>query len=231
MAAYAVQATAVDDLGPVTRPRTPLGDRPSHALRHQFGNIDIYLFDQLLKGRLVPGTRLLDAGCGDGRNLVYFLRGDYDVYAVDRSSSAITEAQELAYTTAPETAIKHFRVERVESLSFEDAWFDAVLGIAVLHFAENESHFRTMLREMWRVLKQGGFFFARLASTIGFEDRAEPLGDRRYRLPDGTERFLVDEGMLLKMSRDLGGELLEPLKTVNVQNERCMTTWCLRKTG
>ncbi len=222
---------AVDEHSPAKQPRAPLGERPSHALRHQFGDIDIYLFDQLLKGRLVPGTRVLDAGCGDGRNLVYFLRGDYEVYAIDRSSSAITKAQELAYTTAPETPIKHFRVEKVESLSFEDAWFDTVLGIAVLHFAENETHFKKMLREMWRVLKVGGFFFARLASTIGLEDRVEPLGDRRYRLPDGTERFLVDEGMLIKISRSLGGEFVEPLKTVNVQNERCMTTWCLRKVG
>ena len=41
------------------------------TLQDEFGNIDIYLFDQLLRARLRPGMRVLDAGCGGGRNLVY----------------------------------------------------------------------------------------------------------------------------------------------------------------
>ena len=56
---------------------------PSINLQAWFGGIDIYLFDQLLKGRFVPGMRILDAGCGSGRNLVYFLRSGYEVFAVD----------------------------------------------------------------------------------------------------------------------------------------------------
>jgi 2-polyprenyl-3-methyl-5-hydroxy-6-metoxy-1,4-benzoquinol methylase len=37
-------------------------------LQEQFGQLDIYWFDQLLRGRIVPGMRILDAGCGFGRN-------------------------------------------------------------------------------------------------------------------------------------------------------------------
>jgi hypothetical protein len=82
---------------------------------------------------------------------------------------------------------------------------------------------------MWRVLQPGGIFFARLASTIGIADQIELIDGRRYQLPDGSERFLVDEAMLLSEAATLGGEFIEPIKTTVVQNMRAMTTWCLRK--
>jgi SAM-dependent methyltransferase len=198
-------------------------------LREQFGDIDIYLFDLLLKGRITPGMTLLDAGCGTGRNLVYFLRNGYDVYAVDRSEAAVLAARALAAQLAPHLPEERFAVESVEKLSFPNDSFDIVMSNAVLHFAENEEHFRQMVTEMWRVLKPGGLLFARLASSIGIEQKIVPLGNQRFKLPDGTERFLVNEEQLLRMSEKLYGTLIEPIKTVNVQGQRCMTTWCLKK--
>jgi SAM-dependent methyltransferase len=200
------------------------------GLRGWFGDIDVYLFDQLLKGRLTPGMRVLDAGCGGGRNLVYLLRSGYAVCGVDESREAVAHVRSLASALAPHLPADNFRAERVEAMSFADDSFDVVISSAVLHFASDEGHWGGMVREMWRVLKQGGVFFARLASDIGLEDQVERLGGRRYRLPDGSDRFLVNEPMLLAAADSLGGELLEPLKTVVVQHMRSMSTWCLRKT-
>lgn len=198
-------------------------------LQELFGGIDIYLFDQLLKGRLVPGMRVLDAGCGSGRNLVYLLRSEYEVFGVDESPEAVAQTRRLAASLAPHLPADNFHVEAVERMSFADTGFDVVLSSAVLHFARDEEHWRSMVREMWRVLKPGGIFFARLASTIGMEDRVELIEGRRYHLPDGSERLLVDEAMLLRASAELGGEFIEPIKTTVVQNMRAMTTWCVRK--
>lgn len=198
-------------------------------LQECFGGIDIYLFDQLLKGRLDPRMRVLDAGCGGGRNLVYFLREGYDVCAVDQSAEAVAHVRALASALAPRLPPDNFRVETVEAMSFANASFDLVISSAVLHFARDEHHWRGMVREMWRALKPGGIFFARLASGIGIEAEAELIEGRRYRLPDGSDRFLVDERMLAEATRSLGGEWLEPLKTVVVQHARSMSTWCLRK--
>lgn len=196
----------------------------------EFGNIDIYLFDQLLKGRFVPGMRLLDAGCGSGRNLVYFLRNGYDVFAVDRSEAAVDAVRKLAVPWSGELqAEEQIRQEPVEKMSFANDSFDAVICSAVLHFAEDDRHFQHMVAELWRVLKPGGLLFTRLASSIGLEDKAVPLGGNRFLLPDGSERYLVDERGLLKTTEKLHGQLIEPLKTVNVAGQRCMTTWCLRK--
>jgi tellurite methyltransferase len=198
-------------------------------LHEYFGDIDIYLFDQLLKGRFNPTMKILDAGCGSGRNLVYLLRAGYKVFGIDQSREAIAHVRGLAERLAPNLAPENFRVEKIEELSFAESAFDVVISSAVLHFARNEEHWRSMLNEMWRVLKPGGIFFARLASDIGIKDRVQPLGDRRFHLPDGSDRFLVDEEMLLTTTAKLNADFLEPIKTVNVQNMRAMTTWCLQK--
>lgn len=199
-------------------------------LQEWFGQIDVYLFDQLLKGRLTPQMRVLDAGCGGGRNLIYFLRSGFHVCGVDQSSEAIAHVRLLAATLAPRLPAGNFRVESVESMSFADSGFDVVISSAVLHFARDEEHWRSMVKEMWRVLKRGGMLFARLASVIGVEDRIERIEGRRYVLPDGSDRFLVDERLLMSATDALGGQMLEPLKTVVVRNMRSMSTWCLRKT-
>jgi tellurite methyltransferase len=194
-----------------------------------FGGIDIYLFDQLLKGRFVSGMRLLDVGCGGGRNLNYFLKSGFDVCGIDQSTEAIAQVRALVAALAPNLSRDDFRVELVESMSFGDADFDVVISSAVLHFARDEDHWQRMVREMWRVLKPGGIFFARLASTIGIEGEAEHLEGRRYRLPDRSVRFLVDEQMLLTTTEALGGEWIEPFKTVVVQHQRSMSNWVVRK--
>jgi len=198
-------------------------------LQEQFGGIDVYLFDQLLKGRFDAGMRVLDAGCGPGRNLVYFLREGFDVCGVDISPDAVAQVRSLARARAPNLPEENFRQEPVEKMSFADESFDAVLSSAVLHFARGEAHWQAMMREMWRVLKPGGLFFARLASSDGVEGFVEHLGGRRYRLPGGVEWLLADERLLREVTDSLRGELLEPLKTVVVHGARSMSVWCVRK--
>ena len=197
------------------------------TLRERFGDIDIYLFDQLLRGLIAPGMRVLDAGCGSGRNLVYLLREGYDVRAVDADPRAVQAVREMA----PHLPADHFRVEPIEATTFTDACADVVISSAVLHFARNHDHFNAMLDASWRVLRPGGLFFCRLASSIGLADRMQPLGHGRYLLPDGSERYLVDEPTLVDATRRLGGDFVDPLKTTVVQNQRCMTTWVVRTAG
>ncbi len=193
-----------------------------------FGNIDIYLFDQILKGRFDNVTTILDAGCGHGRNLVYFLQNGFDVYGIDQDENSISNIQNVTQQLA-QIPIDHFCVADLRKIPHDDSQFDAVISNAVLHFAEDEKHFVQMIDEIWRVLRPGGLFFCRLASSIGIESRIKQVPGRRYLLPDGSTRFLVDEENLLAISERLNGKLLDPIKTTNVQNLRCMTTWCLEK--
>ena len=196
------------------------------TLEEQFGPIDIYLFDQILRGRIRPGMKVFDAGCGSGRNLVYLLRSGYEVHGVDADPRAVEATRKL-----PAAREENFRAERIESNSFPDGFADVVLSSAVLHFAQDDSNFAAMLRGSWRVLKPGGLFFCRLASLIGIESQVRRIAGRRFWLPDGSERYLVDEAMLMALTNELGGELADPLKTTVVQNQRAMTTWVVRRSG
>lgn len=198
-------------------------------VKELFGEIDIYLFDQILKNRIVPGSKILDAGCGGGRNLVYFLREGFEVFGIDKSENAVEYCRQLAKELAPNTSPENFQVSTVEKMLFADVSFDLVISSAVLHFATDETHFNQMFNEMWRVLRPGGILFARLASEIGIEERVHSIDGRRFLLPDGSERFLVDEKMLIDKTNEVGGNFVEPIKTTNVQNLRSMTTWVLRK--
>ena len=204
----------------------PCGPADLNAL---FGQIDIYLFDQLLRGRITPQMKVLDAGCGGGRNSHYLMRCGAEVFGVDADPDQISRIQEVAARLAPSLPADNFIVGRLTDLPFPDSHFTAVLCSAVLHFAHDESEFEGMVAEMWRVLSGGGVFFARLASSIGIEDRVVRLRGRTHRVPDGSDRFLVDEAYLLRLTSELGGSLLDPLKTTNVQNLRAMSTWVVGK--
>jgi len=199
------------------------------TLEEQFGQIDIYLFDQLLKGRIAPGMRILDAGCGSGRNLVHLLRSGYEVFAVDPDAGAVESVRTLARRLAPALPASNFSVQKVEAMAFDDAWADVVICNTVLHFARDDAHFEAMLLGAWRVLKPGGLFFSRLGSSTGMEAQIVPVAGRRYKSPDGSERYLVDDALLRALTARLDAELADPLKTTVVHGQRAMSTWVLRK--
>src|SRR5437867_6968237 len=128
----------------------------ANAVAAQFGDMDIYVFDQLQRGRITPEMTVIDAGCGAGRNIAYLLRNGYRVYGVDEDPKAIAAVRRLVGELAPRLSRDNFRVEKVEAMTFPDASADVVISSAVLHFARDEAHFWAMVRAMWRVLRPGG---------------------------------------------------------------------------
>ena len=197
------------------------------SVQEQFGQIDIYVFDQILRGNIAAGMRVVDAGCGYGRNLVHLLREGVDIFAVDASAEAVGHVRALAAELAPELPVGNFQVGAIEKMPWPDGFADVVICNSVLHFARDERHFLAMVEEMWRVLRVGGMLFVRLGSRIGME--FERVRENVYRIGDGSEWFLVDEAALLDMTRQMDGVLVDPLKTTIVQDYRCMTTWVVRK--
>jgi tellurite methyltransferase len=196
-------------------------------LREQFGQIDIYVFDQILRGNIAPGMRVLDAGCGDGRNLVYLLREGFEVFALDANPDAVNRVRQLSESLNTGLPAENFRVGAIQQMPFPDDFVDVVICNAVLHFCRDETQFRKALGELWRVLKAGGMLFVRLGSRIGMD--FEHLHGKIFRIGDGSEWFLVDQKMLLDLTREMNAALIDPLKTTVVQDHRCMTTWIVRK--
>jgi SAM-dependent methyltransferase len=196
-------------------------------VQEQFGQIDIYIFDQILRGNITPEMRVLDAGCGYGRNLVHLLREGCEVFAVDANAEGVDHVRALAAQLAPDLPATNFRVGPIEKMDFPDDFADVVICSSVLHFARDEAHFLAMLEELWRVLRPGGMLFCRLGSRIGMT--FERLRGNIFRINDGSEWFLVDEAELMQMTSQMNAVLVDPLKTTIVQDHRCMTTWVLRK--
>ena len=197
------------------------------SVQEQFGQIDIYVFDQILRRNITPQMRVLDAGCGYGRNLVYLLREGCEVFALDANAEGVEHVRALARELAPQLPAENFRVGAIEQMDFPDVFADVVMCSSVLHFARDEQHFLAMVSELWRVLRPGGMLFCRLGSRIGMD--FERVRSHIYRIGDGSEWFLVDESVLLRMTEQMNGLLVDPLKTTIVQDFRCMTTWVVRK--
>jgi tellurite methyltransferase len=197
------------------------------SVQEQFGQIDIYVFDQILRGNIAPGMRVLDAGCGYGRNLVHLLREGCEVFALDQDFAGVEHVRALSQSLGTNLPPENFQVGAIEHMPFADALADVVICSSVLHFARDDEHFQAMLAELWRVLKPGGMLFCRLGSRIGMD--FERIGGNRFIVGDGSKWYLVDEEMLMDLVEEMNAVLLDPLKTTIVQDYRCMTTWVLRK--
>ena len=214
-------------VSPGKRSETEMMKRMALSIQEQFGHIDIYVFDQILRGNIASGMRVLDAGCGYGRNLVHLLREGCEVFALDLDAEGVEHVRQLAAALRAGLPADSFQVGAIEQMPFPDGFADVVICSAVLHFARDEEHFRGMLMELWRVLRPGGMLFCRLGSRIGMEFERVPGG--LFVVGDGSEWFLVDEEMLMELTEEMNGVLVDPLKTTIVQDYRCMTTWVLRK--
>ncbi len=197
------------------------------SLQEQFGQIDIYVFDQILRGNIEPGMRVVDAGCGYGRNLVYLLREGCEVFALDADPEGVAHVRQLSAMLETGLPAANFQVGAIEKMPFPDGLADVVICSSVLHFARDMQHFRAMLTDLWRVLRPGGMLFCRIGSRIGM-DFVQVRPDI-FLIGDGQEWFLVDEAMLLSLTDELNAVMVDPLKTTVVQDYRCMTTWVLRK--
>jgi tellurite methyltransferase len=195
-----------------------------NPIEEVIGATDIYLVDQIMKGRYRKEDIVLDAGCGYGRNLHWFLRSDMTIYGIDTDGPAIQELRSRYPLIAD-----RFRPGAVDRLPVGDMRFDHVISSAVLHFATEFAHFHRMVAEMVRVLKPGGSLFIRMTADIGIENKVRRVGDGIYEIPDGSRRFLLTRTLLAETMRRNSLSFLEPLKTVNVDDVRCMSTLVLRK--
>lgn len=193
-------------------------------LKDTIEGIDIYILDQILKDRFKKGGKLLDAGCGNGRNLKWFYNTGFEVYGTDLDVDKI----ELCKLNYPRLKDK-FLVTRIEEMPYKANYFDAIICNAVLHFAKDLNHFYEMFHNLLRIIKPKGVLFIRVASNFGIEQQVEFIKNGVYKLPDGSTRFLLTPDILndLKLLKNIS--FIETVKTTIVENKRSMTTLVLQK--
>ena len=184
--------------------------------------IDVYLIDQLLKGRVKSDSKILDAGCESGRNIRYLIENNFEVSGLDPKQEVIHQLRQ-DYPNIKDQ-FHHSSLEDFNS----NAKFDFIICNAVLHFARSHEHFSKMFSSLITLLTKDGILFIRMTSDIGL-----PLtSDGRngvFNLPDGSERYLITRSRIDQLLVEHGLSLLEPVKTVKVEDLRSMTTLVLRK--
>ncbi len=185
---------------------------------------DIYLLDQIMKGTFHLDHKILDAGCGRGRNMTWFVQNGFNIFGCDANPNIITEAENFTGLSPG-----NFAVTTLEEMPYKNAQFDAIICNAVLHFARSETHFLAMVNELYRVLKPDGVLFIRMTSTFGLPENYEDIGDGCFLLQDGSTRFLLNHKLLDEMKNVVGFKQLEPVKSVLVEELRSMTTLVLKR--
>ena len=184
-------------------------------------NMDIYLIDQIMKQKYRRNDKILDAGCGEGRNLRWFAGFGYDIWGIDMDVERLSIAREI-FPNLKENLIH----ARLSEIPFPDAHFDHIICSAVLHFAEDENHFYKMFSELIRVLKPTGSILIRTASNIGLRETTEDLSDSYN---DRKAGYYLNRETISQLLDKFDLKLLEPIKTTNVQDIRAMTTLVLQK--
>ena len=197
----------------------------NNTIQQQLGQTDIYLIDQILKGRYKLHDKILDAGCGNGRNMQWFLQNNFNISGIDICKEAI----DILKNIYPALPADRFLVSAIEETIFKDNYFDHIICSAVLHFANNTAQFKKMIPELIRILKPGGTLFIRMTSDIGIENKVQLIADGVYSIPDGSKRFLLTKTLLADCLLQHNLKFIEPFKTVNVADIRCMSTLLLQK--
>ena len=198
-------------------------------LKEVLGNIDIYLFDQLMKGRIRADMRMLDAGCGYGRNAQFFIRNNYNIWGLDQSEEAISILQQSMVDWNKKYDQNKFLQGALEAMPFEEAHFDFIISSAVLHFARDRAHFIELFEELIRVLRPNGILWFRMTAKHTILEHAQELQEDVYLLSDGSTRYLLDLAVLNGLMEKHQLQFVDPFKTVNVSNLRTMSTVVLHK--
>jgi tellurite methyltransferase len=197
------------------------------SIIEELGKMDIYLIDQLMKGRIDKDAKILDAGYGRGRNLEYFVRNNYDIEGIDHNPSYkdIVIQQITQWNNDFNTA--NIITGSVDDLPYKSETFDFVFSVAVLHFSQSHAQFEMMLDEMLRVLKPNGYLMFRMTSWHTFTLQAKNESGI-ITIADGP-RYMLDIDWLKENIEKRGHRFADPIKTTNVDGHRTMTTVVIQK--
>lgn len=190
--------------------------------------MDLELMDLILKGHLDRRVPILDLGCGEGRNTLFFFQNQSDIYAIDRESSSVKLTQYIAKQLGYKNPQKVQQGE-ASDLPYADSFFATVLCSRVFHFATSEEHFIDMWSEQVRVLRSGGLLYFTMDSNIGAESLSTPINNSKWSFPDGSIRFLLTRPLLEKLNIDNQFKWLEPMKTINYHDEHVQSVLVLEK--
>ena len=185
--------------------------------------MDLSLIDAILKGYLPASGTVLDVGCGEGRNGLYFIRTGFEYLGIDQDSSKIRLLEYLSSSLSNANA--SFKVGKMQEISFENR-FDLVVASRILHFSEDRLDFLSIWEKLISSMKAGAVIYFAMDSAIATEFVLQKTNGFSE-FCDGRVSFALTEPLYQEMKVDLVE--VEPLKTIIYQNQRVQSFGLLRK--
>ena len=153
---------------------------------------------------LPANALILDAGCGSGRDSLYFLNKEYRVVAFDGSSEMARRSSELTGMQVEQCTFEQFHTRKQ---------FDAIWACASLLHVEKEK-LAGVIKHLAGYLKPGGIFYM-----------SYKYGDRNYE-KDGRIFSCFKEEEFKEMVAGLDElEIVELFQTVDVRKDRPDEYW------
>jgi len=138
---------------------------------------------------------LLDLGCGDGRDSLFFANEGLNVTSVDFSESGIKKLNELS----KEKGLKINTIQTdIRKIKFPDNSFDVIYAHLSLHYFDDEITTQ-IFEKLFRILKKGGLIFIKCKSVEGaLYGQGENVGEDIYR-KGHLRHFFSEEYMKEKL--------------------------------
>lgn len=143
----------------------------SKNLSFRYENADVIEVQKLLLQTFEKNSKLIEIGCGSGRDASFMTKNGFDVIGIDGSKNMIKEAKK----NHPELSERLFHKTLPNDLKF-DKKFDGIYSIATLmHLSEND--LKNALSKIYNLLNQNGKFLMSISlfrddiNEYGFDDK------------------------------------------------------------
>lgn len=157
---------------------------------------------------LYVGAKILDLGCGDGRNIPLLVDLGFDVYATETSEATVSQVSDLA---ARRSWPVHASVGTNSLLPYQDKFFEYILCCASCYYLEGTNSWSAVRQEVARCLKPGGHL------AVNFPDDRNSILDGALPQADGSllitnDPFALRNGIRFVIARTEAefGSLLSP---------------------
>lgn len=185
--------------------------------------MDLYLMDAILKGHLPEKGSVLDLGCGEGRNGIFFIKNNYQYHGIDQDASKI---RLLEYLCKPIATVKvKFTVGSMQNAEYHGT-YNLIIASRILHFAQNYQDFRSIWAKINFSLKPGGVLYLAMDSAI-IPDLVQKQDDGKHEFHDGRISFCLTDSLYNEILP--GFKEIEELKTVAYANKRVQSFALLTK--
>lgn len=144
----------------------------------------------------VEGLRVLDAGCGEGKNAIYLARRGAKVSAIDSSAQALANA--VAYWGAESANVAWMQGD-IAALALPDDAYDITIAYGLLHCLADEAEASMVVRKLRRATAENG-----LLISCAFNTRRQELGAH-----PGFTPLLLPHGWYVDAMRDGEWDLVE----------------------